>query len=573
MLLPLTALILALVGSSIGQVTRITSTKGPLFIDELGRSRIFRGTNVVYKAFPYVPQTTANANPVLSFNQADVDVLAAHGVSAIRLGVLWAGVEPTKGNYNQTYLAELTKIVQMCSDAGIYVLLDFHQDLMSERFCGQGVPPYIVDTNPTANSGAAGFPFPLSFSSYKTGSNGNPSNADCQSKIWSLYSTSQSLAVLFDQLYNNKNGVRDAFISFWTVVAKTFLPFKNILGYDIINEPLPGDIYGNSALLDVLTANRVNVQPFYDVVSTAIRDVDPNAIIHFESIPLIQKEVGFTKAPGDAQYSSKSVLNFHYYDTVQSKLNVSEAMGFRINSAKTLNCGVFMGEFEMGYGSGGSTLPSILTTFQAADTYLLSAVGWEYKDYVPDNALVMTGTNNGLVDPTNMSVRQDFATVFARPYAHTIAGTPTSMQFIDTTSVFTLDFAFNGQPDAAGLTEVRGRFDLFFKNGFNVKVTSSSGAFGVLVGDSKGGSNSVTVGPCLNNAPQSGAQVRVTIAPKDASDSSSPSCPISTTLALPGPSGATVSATTTTKTSGSTAPHCLSIRIIALLLALAIFIS
>ncbi|KAJ3290814.1 hypothetical protein HDU79_002934 [Rhizoclosmatium sp. JEL0117] len=528
LLVPLTAIILALVGSSIGQVTRITSTKGPLFIDELGRSRIFRGTNVVYKAFPYVPQTTANANPVLSFNQADIDVLAAHGVSAIRLGtrppdfgVLWAGVEPTKGNYNQTYLAELTKIVQMCSDAGIYVLLDFHQDLMSERFCGQG--DKLV---------------------FQTG----------------------------DGLYNNKNGVRDAFISFWTVVAKTFLPFKNILGYDIINEPLPGDIYGNSALLDVLTANRVNLQPFYDVVSTAIRAVDPNAIIHFESIPLIQKEVGFTKAPGDAQYSSKSVLNFHYYDTVQSKLNVSEAMGFRINSAKTLNCGVFMGEFEMGYGSGGSTLPSILTTFQAADAYLLSAVGWEYKDYVPDNALVMTGTNNGLVDPTNMSVRQDFATVFARPYAHTIAGTPTSMQFIDTTSVFTLDFAFNGQPDAAGLTEVRGRFDLFFKNGFNVKVTSSSGAFGVLVGDSKGGSNSVTVGPCLKNAPQSGAQVRVTIAPKDASDSSSPSCPISTTLALPGPSGATVSATTTTKTSRSTAPHCLSISIIGLL-ALAIFFS
>jgi hypothetical protein len=32
----------------------------------------------------------------------------------------------------------MKSIVQTLSDAGIYVLLDFHQDALSEKFCGEG---------------------------------------------------------------------------------------------------------------------------------------------------------------------------------------------------------------------------------------------------------------------------------------------------------------------------------------------------------------------------------------------------------------------------------------------------
>ena len=39
-----------------------------------------------------------------SFSREDAELLASMGCNTIRLGVLWAGVEPVMGEYNQTYL-------------------------------------------------------------------------------------------------------------------------------------------------------------------------------------------------------------------------------------------------------------------------------------------------------------------------------------------------------------------------------------------------------------------------------------------------------------------------------------
>ncbi|KAJ3196350.1 hypothetical protein HDU82_001809 [Entophlyctis luteolus] len=117
--------------AEIGSVPRITGVlPGSLFVDEWNRVRILRGTNVVYKAFPYVPDIRPDAPPRFSFNQDDVNILKEHATTVIRLGVMWPGVEPERGQYNHTYLETMKSIVQMCSDAGIYVLLDFHQTFL-----------------------------------------------------------------------------------------------------------------------------------------------------------------------------------------------------------------------------------------------------------------------------------------------------------------------------------------------------------------------------------------------------------------------------------------------------------
>lgn len=52
--------------------------------DSAGRLRIYHATNVVYKAPPYHPQTTA-FDPHLSFSQKDIEYLQAWGVSVRRL--------------------------------------------------------------------------------------------------------------------------------------------------------------------------------------------------------------------------------------------------------------------------------------------------------------------------------------------------------------------------------------------------------------------------------------------------------------------------------------------------------
>ena len=111
--------------------------------DEDGRERIYHGTNVVQKLFPYVPKTDG-FNAIDSFSKEDAEFLATMGYNTIRLGVLWAGAEPVEGNFNQTYFDQIKEIVKFSGEAGIYPLLDMHQDVWSRKFCGEGVPDWAA---------------------------------------------------------------------------------------------------------------------------------------------------------------------------------------------------------------------------------------------------------------------------------------------------------------------------------------------------------------------------------------------------------------------------------------------
>ena len=89
----------------------------------------------VYKSFPFYPGN-GSFDAEYSFNSADIAMLVEYGFTVVRLYVAWPGVEPSKGNYNATYLDALYKIVDQLGRSGIYTILDCHQDLWSPKFCG-----------------------------------------------------------------------------------------------------------------------------------------------------------------------------------------------------------------------------------------------------------------------------------------------------------------------------------------------------------------------------------------------------------------------------------------------------
>jgi endoglycosylceramidase len=76
----------------------------------------------------------------------DFQLLLGRGFNAVRLGVMWPGVEPQRGQYNDTYLGIIVKMINDLGAAGIYTIIDFHQDLWSEHFCGEGIPSWAVET-------------------------------------------------------------------------------------------------------------------------------------------------------------------------------------------------------------------------------------------------------------------------------------------------------------------------------------------------------------------------------------------------------------------------------------------
>lgn len=127
-----------------------------VMVDSHGRQRAFHGTNCVVKGPPWIPSRDG-FDQFTSLTARDFELMRSAGVNGIRLGVMWPGVEPERGQYNHSYLDIVADIVDEAATYGIYVLADMHEDALSERFCGEGIPGWASEP---ANSSAA-FPLPL----------------------------------------------------------------------------------------------------------------------------------------------------------------------------------------------------------------------------------------------------------------------------------------------------------------------------------------------------------------------------------------------------------------------------
>lgn len=108
-------------------------------VDEHSRTRFFHGTNVVMKEAPWYRPMDWTLG-VSTFGQQDVQNLHDMGVNIVRLGHHWAGAEPARGEYNQTFLDTMKQQTKLAEDQGIYVLVDVHQDVLAKQLCGHGVP-------------------------------------------------------------------------------------------------------------------------------------------------------------------------------------------------------------------------------------------------------------------------------------------------------------------------------------------------------------------------------------------------------------------------------------------------
>ena len=116
---------------------RPISTTGTWLTNSDGQVVILHGTNEVYKLPPYEPSASG-------FDAADAAFLAANGFTAVRLGVIWAAVEPEPGVINTAYLASIKQTVQTLADNGVYTVIDMHQDNWSTEFQGEGAPDWAT---------------------------------------------------------------------------------------------------------------------------------------------------------------------------------------------------------------------------------------------------------------------------------------------------------------------------------------------------------------------------------------------------------------------------------------------
>jgi hypothetical protein len=88
----------AAVPASAGAAADPLAVAGGRLVDGRGRAVVLHGVNVVYKPAPYTPD----------FTRADARRLRGWGMNAIRLGVSWRALEPTRGVIDGGYADWLT---------------------------------------------------------------------------------------------------------------------------------------------------------------------------------------------------------------------------------------------------------------------------------------------------------------------------------------------------------------------------------------------------------------------------------------------------------------------------------
>ena len=190
------------------------STEGPALVDEHGRQRILHGINLVEKGSRGAAEPSAFRG---RWTTADIAQLREIGLDSVRLGVLWAAVEPAPGEYCEEHLRWLGAQLDQLHAAGLAVILDGHQDLFSQLF-GDGAPAWATLTKQ---------PFE-------------------ETALWSdAYLSSPAVHEALDAFWADAPaadgvGIRTRYAAMWAMLAERFGTHPAVIGYDVLNEPTPG---------------------------------------------------------------------------------------------------------------------------------------------------------------------------------------------------------------------------------------------------------------------------------------------------------------------------------------------
>ncbi len=214
----------ALAAESVTDVVELLPlhTAGGRFVDADGRDVILRGANV--NSLGEYWQGVPTIEPTLPVTDADWAAMAARGFSVVRLLVTWSRVEPVQGTYDEAYLDTVEGAVDAAAAHGIYSVIDMHQDAYT-AFLSTTDP----STCPAGTSPAKGWDGAPAWAVKSDGLSTCLTNRERNS--------SPAVNRAWNNFYDNRDGIRDAFAAMWGVVAERFAGHPEVAGFDLLNEP------------------------------------------------------------------------------------------------------------------------------------------------------------------------------------------------------------------------------------------------------------------------------------------------------------------------------------------------
>jgi endoglycosylceramidase len=381
------------------------SQSGRWLTDATGRVVIVHGLNQVFKVSPYEPSADG-------FGGDDAAFLAANGFNAMRVGVIWAAVEPQPGIYDDAYLSSIADTVATLAAHGIVSLLDFHQDLYNEKFQGEGAPAWAVQDGGLPNPK---FGFPNNYFA-------NLAENHAWDAFWLNAKASDGV------------GLQVHFARAWAHVAAFFGHEPAVAGYEVMNEPWPGTGGLPRCAIPFLGCplfDSTLLTGFFRRVDAAIRAVDTSHTVYIEPNVLFDES---DRSYIGALHDPHAGFSFHNYCGLGTLTGVtllcpqedSLAVTSGVRYAQAHNMPPLLTEF-----GATNDLTELGTMMRLADK---SRLGWLEWAYTGNDITSSSPNGQALVldpsqPPTGANVVTAKLKVLAEPYPQIVAGTPVSWSF------------------------------------------------------------------------------------------------------------------------------------------------
>jgi endoglycosylceramidase len=306
-----------------------------------GRAVLLHGANLtgMQKQAPYLDPAGAD------------DYRRLHddwGMNAIRFVMTWAAVEPERGRYDDAYLDQVAERMRWAADAGLWVVLDMHEDVYGEGFGFDGAPRWTCEQK------------------YY--------DAFVPRDPWFLNNLDDNVIACIDHFWQTED-IRARFVAAWAHVAARLHDAAAVIGFDVLNEPGWGSYSIFDFEADLLA-------PLYDRVVASVRAQAPGWVAFLE--PSASRNAGIATALPRPAYRDV-VYAPHSYDSAAEGSGMFDptrrdailiGVGQLAEEAHSLGAALAVGEF--GGIPGGDGYPDYMAAeYDAQGAAAAGAFYWD----------------------------------------------------------------------------------------------------------------------------------------------------------------------------------------------------
>ncbi len=328
------------------------SSDGTHLRDDKGRIVLLRGINARIAGIFDVTFSDGRTalEPIPALAPQDCARMRALGLDFLRLPINWSAIEPTQGQYDEAYLDRVDAAVQCAGDAGMYVMIDLHQDAYSKEIGEDGAPLWAIQPPPTMLLGG-----PLTDLTTRRTSG----------------QVSAAFATFFDQ--SDPAALQAACIRALAHVAKRWTGEAAVIGFELYNEPV---------------AAEADVEAFDIAAAAQVHTAAPNKLVMFE--PSANRNLFDSVPPSKAAFPTpNAVYAPHVYtfvfDADGTRLanlapgDLEPSVASARTEAKAWHTPLVIGEYGIGPTQPNADLWMGVEA-ELHDRYLASDAFWLWKE-------------------------------------------------------------------------------------------------------------------------------------------------------------------------------------------------